>query len=268
MSKCPPCKKGAPAWLNTFADMMSLLLTFFILLLSFAQLDVVKFEEASGSIRDAFGVQRIQQINPLPTGEDLIATEFDQEIIIVQLLEKIEHVLVNQIDNGEAEVIELEQGFLVRLAGDTLFQPSSLKLRDPIKPTLQQVATLLAGVKNEIFVNGHTDNAPPPSDLPFASNWGYSAAMSAAIVQFLAENGGVDPVRLQARGLGQYSPRQTNDTDAGRAANRRIEIMVSRTTHPAVIEKFIQPPRDLSSGSGGQPERGNRATSESQGGTP
>ncbi|MBF0613288.1 MAG: hypothetical protein HQL55_19390, partial [Magnetococcales bacterium] len=93
---CPPCKKGAPLWLLTFGDMMSLLLVFFILLLSFAKMDAVKFENAAGSIKDAFGVQKIKMINPIPTGEQVISMAFTQEVVLVHLIEKL-HVLLSRL---------------------------------------------------------------------------------------------------------------------------------------------------------------------------
>ncbi|MBF0454400.1 MAG: flagellar motor protein MotB [Magnetococcales bacterium] len=247
--KCPPCKKGAPGWMVTFGDMMALLLTFFVLLLSFAQLDIVKFEEASGSLKDAFGIQTLQQVNPMPTGETMMATDFQQQIVLVHLKEQLDVILVNQTDNGEAEVIELEKGFMVRLTNDLIFD-RSLAVREAIKPKLQQIATLLADVPNMVFISGHTDNQPPDPNGPYPNNWSLSAAMASSIVTFMATEGGVDPARLQARGMAEYSPVESNETEEGRAKNRRIEILISRETPP--IEKnqilestdFIQAPKE------------------------
>ncbi|MBF0195840.1 MAG: flagellar motor protein MotB [Magnetococcales bacterium] len=247
--KCPPCKKGAPGWMVTFGDMMALLLTFFVLLLSFAQLDIVKFEDASGSLQDAFGVQTLQQVNPMPTGETMMATDFQQQIVLVHLKEKLEVILQNETDNGEAEVIELENGFMVRMTLEQLFD-DSLNIRKSIKPKVQQIATLLAEVPNMIFISGNTDNQPPNPNGAYSNNWALSAAMASSIVNFLAKEGGVEPSRMQARGLSQYSPVDTNETEEGRAKNRRIEILISRETPPIgknqILEKtdFIQAPVD------------------------
>ncbi len=223
----------------TFGDMMALLLTFFVLLLSFAQLDIVKFEEASGSLKDAFGVQTLQQVNPMPTGETMMATDFQQQIILVHLKEKLDVILVNQTDNGEAEVIELENGFLVRLTNDLIFD-ESLAVRDSIKPKIQQIATLLAEVPNMVFVSGHTDNEPPDVLGPHADNWALSAAMASSMVTFLTKEGGVEPSRMQARGLSEYSPVESNETEEGRSKNRRIEILISKETPPIGKNKFLE----------------------------
>lgn len=237
--KCPPCKKGAPGWMVTFGDMMALLLTFFVLLLSFAQLDIVKFEEASGSLKDAFGIQTLQQVNPLPTGETMMATDFQQQIVLVHLKEKLQVILVNQTDNGEAEVIELENGFMVRLTHDLLFD-DSLAVRDAMKPKLQQVATLLAEVPNMVFVSGHTDNQPADPNGTYPNNWSLSSALASSMVTYFADEGGVDPARMQARGLAEYSPVESNETEEGRAKNRRIEVLISRETAPIEKTQFLE----------------------------
>ncbi|MEO5377877.1 MAG: flagellar motor protein MotB [Magnetococcus sp. DMHC-6] len=235
--KCPPCKKGAPAWLLTFGDMMSLLLTFFILLISMSTMDKIKFKEAAGSLQNAFGLQRIQQINPLPTGEDLISTEFQQELIIVHLKEKLEVVLENTVDAGEAELINMEEGFLLRLNNQALFLPESAVLRPEAKSTLAQIANLVKTTANLIRVEGHTSIDPPPAIYP--NNWVRSANEAATIVDFFVKEGSLDPARLQVRGMGQYMPVADNDTKEGREKNHRIEIMISKETQPSIQESFV-----------------------------
>ena len=239
-SKCPPCKKGAPGWMVTFGDMMALLLTFFVLLLSFAQLDIVKFEEASGSMKDAFGIQRIQQINPLPTGETMVSVEFQQEIILIRIKERLEMILENTIDNGEAEILEVDEGFVVRLNNDILFDRDTMAMKADSKPMLQQIANLLADKPNLVHVVGHTDNQPAHVKGPFTSNWAVSAARAATMVEFFASEGNVDTSRLQVRGMGSVQPRDNNDTESGRARNRRIEVLISRETSPVVVDSFLK----------------------------
>ncbi len=248
-AKCPPRrKKGAPGWMVTFGDMMALLLTFFVLLLSFAQLDIVKFEEASGSMKDAFGIQRVQQINPLPTGETMVAVEFQQEIILVRLMERLEVILVNVIDNGEAELIEVEEGFVVRLNNDVLFDPDTKELKADVKPMLQQIANLLVDVPNLIHVTGHTDNQPASHKGAFSSNWTLSAVYASKVVEFFSGEGSVDATRLQVRGMGAMQARDNNDTESGRSRNRRIEVMISRETSPAVADSFLKGTEFVDSG--------------------
>ncbi|MBF0423682.1 MAG: flagellar motor protein MotB [Magnetococcales bacterium] len=226
MADCPPCKKGAPGWLLTFGDLMSLLLTFFILLVSMSTVDKTRFKEAAGSLRDAFGVQRVELINALPSGEDIISMEFQQDLILVRLKEKLEVLLAKNSDQGEAELLETEAGFLIPLAGDALFQPESHVLRPEAKSLLLQIANLVSDTPNLIRVEGHTSIQPPPRK--YANNWELSAAEAAAIVQFLATEGGVNPGKMQVRGMAQFAPRDDNSTEKGRKRNHRVEIMISR----------------------------------------
>ncbi|MBF0186562.1 MAG: flagellar motor protein MotB [Magnetococcales bacterium] len=226
----------------TFGDLMSLLLTFFVLLLSFAQLDIVKFEEAAGSMRDAFGIQRVEQIDPLPTGERMITTDFNQEVVLVHLKEKLQVMLVNMIDNGEAEVLELEEGFLVRLNNDTLFTEGAIRVRKEVEATLQQIGNLLSESDQLIRVTGHTDNSPTDPNSPYPSNWSISAAQAAAMVNYFIQKGNIAPERLQVRGMGAYAPVDSNETAEGRNRNRRIEVLISRETAPTAPNTFLTAP--------------------------
>ena len=250
-NKCPPCKpckKGAPGWMVTFGDMMALLLTFFVLLLSMSQFERVKFEKAVGSLKDTFGVQRVQQINAWPSGNTMVAIEFQQEIVLVRIKEKLELHLSSMIDNGEAELAETDEGFLIRINVSALFEPGTLKLHNDVKPQLQQIANLLAEMPNLVRVVGHTSNQPPPEDSVFLDNWTLSSAYAAAAVNFFSQEGGVDAQRLQARGMGQYSPLEDNETKEGRARNERLEILISRETLPTVAKALKEPPKIVEPG--------------------
>ncbi|HAT50888.1 MAG: OmpA family protein [Nitrospirae bacterium] len=237
----PPFKKGVSVGVSANAGALVMVVAFFIWLLSFAQFDMAKFEQANGSLRDALGLERLPSSGYTSSGETLLTTDFKKEIALIQIIGKTGNVLEKQIAAGEAEVVNVERGFIVRISADALFLPSSLNFRDDILPTLQQLGTLLAGVDNEVFVSGYTDAVPPPTGLPFTSNWGYSAAMAAHVVQYLSEQCGVAPVRLQALGLGQFSPRKSNATEEDRAANRRVELFVSRVKQPEMVEGVVEP---------------------------
>lgn len=235
--ECPP---PCPGWIYTYGDMMTLLLVFFVLLLTFAQMDKVKFEKMAGAMKDAFGVQRIAAINPQPTGNRIVATEFNQEIILVRLIEKLQLVLEEMIDNGDAEVVEEEDGFVINLSMEMLFDKGSMRINPEVEPILQQMANQLSGIPNLVHVTGHTDNRPVDPTGPYPNNWAISAAQAAVVVNYLSTKGGVDPTRLQTRGMGAFSPRKSNDTPEGRAANRRVEVMITRQTQATTPNKFVE----------------------------
>ncbi|MEG3640807.1 flagellar motor protein MotB [Magnetococcus sp. PR-3] len=239
--KCPPCKKGAPGWMVTFGDLMSLLLTFFVLLLSFAQLDIVKFEKVSGSMKDAFGVQRIEQINAIPTGNTIIAPEFASEMVLVQLREKVENVLGPLVDNGEAELSNEQDGFVMQVDSDSTFHPGTLQLKEEFQTKLMEIANILNTHpdtrNNKIRVIGHTDTTPPPGGQ-YPTNWALSAAQAASVVGFLTNQGEVDPIRMEVRAQGEVTNKYDNATEEGRSKNRRIEILVSRETVPTILDDY------------------------------
>ncbi|MBF0282844.1 MAG: OmpA family protein [Magnetococcales bacterium] len=256
MAKCPECKPGLPGWLATFGDMMSLLLVFFILLLSFASMDKAKFKEVSGSLKDAFGVQRVKVLTA-PAGDLIFANSFSQEVVLVHLMEQVKVVLEKMVDNGEAEVLETEKGFEIQLDDDRLFAQKSTRLKPEIEPVLQQIANLLAPMQNLVHVTGHTDNLPIDATGPFESNWALSAAQAASVVNFFSTKGGVDPTRLESRGAGEFSPRASNDTPEGRAKNRRVEITITRETRAVNANQYTAPTKDFVEG--GDVEEGSGA---------
>ncbi|MBF0321848.1 MAG: OmpA family protein [Magnetococcales bacterium] len=244
MADCPKCKKGAPAYMMTFGDMMSLLLTFFVLLLSMAQLDIVKFKTAAGSLRSAFGVQTMEQINADPSGESLIAVEFSQQIILVKLREKLEVLSRAMVDNGDAELIETENGFSLQVNDNGLFVDRNFQIQPEIETVLLQIAASVADIPNLIRVVGLTDPLQPDPSGPFRSNWGLSGAKAAAIVDLFIEKGGIDPHRLQLRGAAGTEPASQARKNSPISANARpsplqnarVEILISRETRPVFIK--------------------------------
>ncbi|MEO5371906.1 MAG: OmpA family protein [Magnetococcus sp. DMHC-1] len=228
----------------TFGDMMSLLLTFFVLLLSMAQLDIVKFKTAAGSLRNAFGVQTVEQINADPSGESLIATEFSQQIILVKLREKLEVLSRPMVDNGDAELMETEQGFSLQINDQALFTSGTLQIQPETEIVLLQIAASIADIPNLIRVTGHTDAQPPDPTGPFSTNWGVSGAKAAAVIDLMTVKGGIDPNRLQLRGMAEFEPAENKKIHPLKSEkmrpsplqNARVEIMISRETRPVYIK--------------------------------
>lgn len=244
-NKCPPCKKGAPGWMVTFGDMMALLLTFFVLLLSFAQLDIVKFNKMAGSLKNAFGVQQLQQINPTPTGEDLIAMAFTQEVVLVRLLEKLRFVLSDMINNNDAEVVEEEEGFRVRLSNDALFleDGDTIQLREESEQILLELANVLSDLPNMIHVVGHADalSLQRNKNSSYGNMWALSSAYASRVVDFIVTEGEMESLRFRVVGAGETQPVELEEssTEEDRARNRRTEIRITRLTPPKVIDPVM-----------------------------
>ncbi|MBF0127471.1 MAG: OmpA family protein [Magnetococcales bacterium] len=221
-------KSGVSSWLLPFGTMMSLLLAVCVLLLSVSQVDKNRFAEAFGSVRGAFGAGEFVGGASRSAADPQGSMDFQQAILLVRLKEQLESLLAGMANVKGMDVVTVEEGFLVRLTQDLLFSSDSLTLRAEAKPILTRMATLFARVPNLIRIEAHTSDQAPAVNSPFASNWVLSAAVAATLADFFSREGGVDPVRLVVRGMGQHTPRDSNETPEGRARNRRIEILLTR----------------------------------------
>jgi chemotaxis protein MotB len=354
--ECPACEAGAPAWMATFADMATLLMAFFVLILSFTEMDdpsITKMME--GTMSDAFGVQRNKPSTEAPVGKTIIATQYNstktppgmeakedttnedpteqeleenRDVSQSETLSDIENlkrtfateiargkvavseengkitVSVNedadsntrqevgaQNSDGELDAQELEifakvaesQAFMeteleveyltsdsedqmlrqarktqelddkyqalradlsaeiqqglaaVEKVGDQImislsaansFRSGYAELQTGFLDTLRNVGESVASVGGQVQVSGHTDNIPIAFSERFDSNWDLSAARAAAVADFFFANNGIDSQRVSVFGYADTKPVSDNDSAAGRAQNRRIEILI------------------------------------------
>jgi chemotaxis protein MotB len=370
--ECPPCKGGAPAWMATFADMATLLMAFFVLLLSFAEVNVPKYKQIAGSLRSAFGVARIVPKIAIPTATSLVKQEYTpalaeptvidqkrqrseditQEFIVKKTEEKtadfktqqefrsVQEALAEQIEQGQvsvsiednkvvvelrsdsssggqdkndsgegaggpvsqvtievaSKVVDLQSSIsteievrkqsmasgdqsggaqsdsdssqssggsadqrrqdvddqfqqirmslaadiqsglaeveregdriIVRLASQGSFVSGSANLQPGFAGLLTRVGNSLSATRGKVRVEGHTDNIPVAFSERFNSNWDLSAARSASVADFFAQNSELDQGSITVAGFADTRPIETNKTAAGRARNRRIEVIV------------------------------------------
>ena len=349
----PRCDKGAPAWMATFADMATLLMAFFVLILSFSSVNVPKFEQVAGSLKLAFGIKRVVAKVSIPMAETIIVSTFtlseaaptvlpqptqsvvdpsrrnvkqmkgldeapaDIEAEYQQVLEAMEYEveqgqvvvsiqgekivveviedsannteasdsslgkggrisqqtleiargvneitseitseivvkrqnqglakaegqateaaskyeairaeLSEQIEQGLAEVERDGDSVIIRLGQQDSFSSGSAALQLGFEDTLISVGDALSNTGGQIRVEGHTDNVPVAFSERFRSNWDLSSARSAAVANFLLDNSQLQPGRVTITGLADSEPIANNSTAAGRAQNRRIEVIV------------------------------------------
>ena len=224
-------EEGAPAWVVTFGDLMSLLLCFFVLLLSFSEMDRNKYRIVSGSMKNAFGIQRKRPVFESPKGQKMISKEFDQAIVLVKVQEVIDPIqqeLEEEFEEFKTSVeIEVdEKEVTIRMMGEATFDTGRADLRKEFVPLLLRIGELLAKTRGEIIIAGHTDNVPLIGGQ-FRSNLGLSMARAGSVAEFLLKSTSIDPKKLSTMGFGEYRPLASNDTAEGRRKNRRVEIIVS-----------------------------------------
>lgn len=212
---------GAPLWVVTFGDMMSLLLTFFIMLLSFSEIDAIKYRAISNSIREAFGVQKLEEVFNSPKGQRMLSAQSGGTT--GSILNELGSIIPRALP-GATVAHNQGQGVLLTVPGHLLFELGKADLRPEMTGYLREIAEMMKRrTRVQLQVEGHTDNLPINTSQ-FRSNWELSAARAIAVVRFLIEEAGVPPERLGAAGYADSRPVAPNDTDENREKNRRVEF--------------------------------------------
>ncbi len=237
----PPEDKGAPRWVVTFGDLMSLLLCFFVLLLSFSEMDRQKYKMVAGSMAKAFGIQRERKANDSPKGATIVSLSFDQDLvpqhkreeyIALQAMEALGEELKKALEGklkGLEDKVEIEVNgnqTMIRLQGGATFDSGRARIKPSMVPILEEIGRRLKTTDGDIIVAGHTDNVPIYGGR-FESNLKLSIGRAAEVAEFMIDQVGIPPERISTMGFGKYRPAYTNDTEDGREKNRRVEIVLT-----------------------------------------
>lgn len=223
-----PQAAGAPEWMTTYGDLVTLLLAFFVLLYSFSVLDVQKFQQIMSSIQISFlGEQGIMETAVDPSRGEMVQLAVDHkfEDVLVTYQEVKEHLRQEGLEGMIKTRIE-ERGIVLEIQDQVLFDSGRAEIRQEAQTLLQKVAGIIAEVPNQIIVEGHTDNVPI-NTAQFPSNWELSVTRAVRVVRFFSEQQKLPAKRFIASGYGEYQPVATNLTVAGRAQNRRVNIIIS-----------------------------------------
>ena len=226
--KCPECPKvGAPEYMLTYGDMMTLLVTFFVLLISFSSIEQSKFSIASTSLKGALGVLQGTQGQMLPmTKMPLFSVGRGKTDKLVE--EIMKEIRTTAQKSGENEMLKIthdKDTIHFSLSAPMLFTTGSADLKDTAKPLIKLISDVLILFPFEIRVEGHTDNLPISTPM-FPSNWELSFSRALSVAKQLNENG-VNSSRFQVIGYGETRPIADNLTEEGRGLNRRVEIYVN-----------------------------------------
>ena len=256
----PP--KGAPAWQSTFADLMNLLLCFFVLLFSMSTIDAQKFELIAASFSETFsifssggssfgegalinsGVSQLSQLDSFMTtmgkasetqNESNIEAEYEQTYEELQeemlkeneeLAEMIQETVDEQNLTGDIDIDFTSQYVELTLNGALLFDSGSAELKPDADNLMEKVGVILQKyAEGTIEVEGHTDNVPIHTSQ-FKSNNELSSARALTVFEYLIDHTNLDPAVIKHSGRGEYIPVADNDTPEGRAKNRRVEIKI------------------------------------------
>lgn len=221
-------------WLATYADTVTLLLTFFVLLYALSTVDAQKFQQIAVAMQSAFSGKvdkSILEFNmssgdvPL-VGKPQITVEDVQENENLEILEDVlTYIKENNLEE-DVQIYSDKKGLNIQMKDSVLFDTGKAELRSESKTVLDKVSDLIAKVDNDIIIEGHTDNLPINTPA-MPNNWHLSSARALSVLDyFLANKEILNPQRLSPQGCGEYKPIAPNDTDENRAKNRRVNIIV------------------------------------------
>ncbi|MBT8138497.1 MAG: flagellar motor protein MotD [Gammaproteobacteria bacterium] len=235
--------QGHNRWLVSYADFMTLLMAFFVVMYSISQVSEQKYRVLSETFSQAFNAP-VERENLLLDGEpqhSFTKTPIDMQgkaledrpgndanevpATLTRIAEELEQRFESLIDNELVTVTGDERWLQIALPSAVLFDSGGAQLGEPAQAIIEEIAATLAPHDNVVRVEGFTDNLPIKT-AAFQSNWELSAARAAAVVRRLQDSG-IAPGRLAAVGYGAHQPAHSNNSAEGRSKNRRIVLMVS-----------------------------------------
>ncbi len=227
-----PEESGGGNWLTTYGDMVTLILTFFILLYSFSEIDMIKFKKLLFSFKGAIGVmdggKTIQEQQGAFSGETMIdaGESKKQSRDILEVARKIQ-ALIDQEELGKSVSVSVNQrGIVVSVSEGLLFLPGQVDLTGAGRRILFKVGEIFKVIPNDIAVEGHADDTRPSRRSLVRDNWGLSSLRASRVAAYFEEKVGLASQRLKSVGYGDSRPLMPNDSDLHRRMNRRAEIIV------------------------------------------
>lgn len=246
---------GAPKWMVTYSDMVTLILVFFILLFSMSNIDSSKFDAVTESFRNRMIFDFYPSSVPLEEGggnivdgqsgkdtsrdreptddldfndsidEERLNEALKKEDELNRLMESVESYLQEQDLNDVVSATRTSRGVELVLQDSILFESGEAKILASGKPFLERIGELLEGIPNYVRVEGHTDNRPI-SSYRYPSNWELSGARASSVIRFLIDEKGLEEHRFSAVGYGETRPVVENTNEENWQKNRRVEIVI------------------------------------------
>ncbi|WP_312029624.1 flagellar motor protein MotB [Paenibacillus sedimenti] len=257
-------------WLITYADLITLLLVFFIIMYAMSKIDSQKyavlaqvlnlqFQKADSVLDKGHGISG--QMTPKQGDADSKDKEFTQHNQDVQkeehdkskpedsekekrekelqdLLTQVQAYITDQNIQAQVSASDTDRGVAITLNDLFLFDLGKADLKAASIPILQKLASLFPTLNSKVSIEGHTDNLPLATGSPFKDNWGLSFARSLSVLRYFSDTAGLDDHKFIATAYADTMPKVSNDSDENRAKNRRVEIIVLRNeSNPASAAK-------------------------------
>lgn len=221
------------AWMNTYADLVTLLLCFFVLLFAMSKVDegriqafLASFEGGAGVLEGGVMLEFEKNVGQMMESGTERMTESELAALQEQLQEMVEQ---EESISGQISVTRKGNSIVISFMDKILFEPGEAAIKLESYPLIEQVGLILNAeqfLARDILVEGHTDSDPVKYKNKYPTNWELSTARATNVLRRLVENSGIDPVRISAAGYSHYHPVAPNDTPENKAKNRRADIVI------------------------------------------
>jgi len=232
-------------WLVSYADLVTLLFAFFVVMFASAQTDKTRAKQISEAVERALheggtppkaavilggavddrGRGNDRMHGPAVQPKKIVAEPAPHLLDLASSMDLLRHELHAQIEDGSVEIHMERRGVIIGLNSAVFFAPGGDTIEASVYPTLGKVAAVLNQLPNALRLEGNTD-ALPISTTRFRSNWELSAARGIAMLRALHDNFMVDSTRMAVVGYGDTNPVESNGSEAGRTKNRRVDIVI------------------------------------------
>ncbi|MBU8905214.1 flagellar motor protein MotS [Desertibacillus haloalkaliphilus] len=231
--------QGAPKWMVTFSDLMTLILVFFILLFSMSVVDAERFRAISESFQQRqifdYFPSAIEFDHPDESSGMVDPFEDDyiddrDDMIMDELHEEVQQFIDANDLTDHISATRDDRGVVLVLQEQTLFETAEAEVLATAEPFLDKVGVLLTAIPNMVKVEGHTDSRPIAT-YRYPSNWELSGARASSVIRYLIDNHALNPQRFIATGYGDTRPVVPNTTVENLQLNRRVVIVISDPTY-------------------------------------
>ena len=228
---------GTPGWMVTFSDLATLLLTFFVLLLSMSSMDDRTMKSMFTNFTSACGILYFKEYGEIYKPKEVLIEglyeRLEDAVIIKKAGDPVEEAVSDSDTIFESKigsiltVEQMEDGFKLIFGHRLLFEPGKAEIKPEMKDVLDKIAKFIRASAYQIYIAGHTDSIPIKSKQ-FASNLDLSLTRAFNIMNYLVKDKGINSASIALGGYGEYRPLAPNDTPLGRAKNRRVEIIFKK----------------------------------------
>lgn len=220
-------------WLQTYADTITLILTFFVLLYSYSSIDTIKFQKMSMSLqsilsgKSSSSILELNSSGEVPIVGSPVEAEKNQSQSSKReaIYKKVKGFIDSNKLKDTIDVKKDSRGIIMELKDNILFDVGKADIKETSKPILDKINLLIKTFPNDIIVEGHTDNVPIHTDK-YPSNWELSTQRAVNVLKYFVQIKGQNPKRFQAAGYGEYRPIAPNNNYVNRTQNRRVNILI------------------------------------------